>query len=110
MDIWHAEGAILNMLQNGQVDQQVAGQPAEHSERLHGKGEPQRKIETVANSWGSHEQIRNRLLENLFHATTTVMSTLRAIAVKVCTYLRSKGNLQVFLVIAFSIILLLMQV
>lgn len=103
------EGAIPSMLQDDLVDQQVTGQSAEDSERLHGEVDPQRIIDTVAYSWGTQEQFRNRLCQNLLHATTTFMSTLREIAVKFCTSLRSKGNLQLFLVIAFSVILLLMQ-
>ncbi|XP_010692054.2 protein VASCULAR ASSOCIATED DEATH 1, chloroplastic isoform X1 [Beta vulgaris subsp. vulgaris] len=100
------EDALLNTLQDGQVDQRVSEQPAKNMER---SAEPQRTNDTVANSWGTPEQIGNNIRGNLLPATTTVMSTLRAIAVKFCTSLRSQGNLQLFLVFAFLIILLLMQ-
>ncbi|KAL2892550.1 Protein VASCULAR ASSOCIATED DEATH 1 chloroplastic [Bienertia sinuspersici] len=103
------EGAIPNMPQDGQVDQQDTGQSAERSENLHGNVGPQTINDTVANSWDTHEQFGNKLLGKMLNAASTIMSTLRAIAVKFCTSLRSRGNLQLFLVIAFSIILLLMQ-
>lgn len=97
------------MVLDNQGDQQVTAQAAEHSEKLHDNAEPRITNDTVANSWGTHENIRNRLHGNLLHAST-VMSTIKAMAVKFCTFLRSRANLQLFLVIAFSIILLLMQV
>uniref|UniRef100_A0A803LIE6 VASt domain-containing protein n=2 Tax=Chenopodium quinoa TaxID=63459 RepID=A0A803LIE6_CHEQI len=104
------ECALPNTIQDGQDDQQVTGGSAEHSEiSSNGKSEPQGIIDNVANSWSTHEHIRNSLRENLLHATTAITSTSREIAVKFYTFLRSKGNLQPILVIAFSIILLLMQ-
>uniref|UniRef100_A0A803NCP8 VASt domain-containing protein n=1 Tax=Chenopodium quinoa TaxID=63459 RepID=A0A803NCP8_CHEQI len=70
------ECALPNTIQDGQDDQQVTGGSAEHSEiSSNGKSEPQGIIDNVANSWSTHEHIRNSLRENLLHATTAITST-----------------------------------
>ncbi|CAO2834769.1 unnamed protein product [Amaranthus hypochondriacus] len=103
-NIEKGESSIPNMLQDGLIDSQVTGQSVEHSDT----NVQRQRINVVANkSRGTHEQTGNSLLENLLHVMTTMMSTLRAFSGKF--YNPLKNHPQLFLVIAFSAILLLMQ-
>ncbi|KAJ8450072.1 hypothetical protein Cgig2_033266 [Carnegiea gigantea] len=85
------------------LGQEIAGQHEEHSDWLHGNAEP-RTVDTITNLEATHEQNGIRLRANLVDA-----SIFRAAAMKFGSFLKRQGNLQLSLVIAFSVILLLMQ-
>lgn len=85
------------------LGQEIAGQREENSDRLHGNAEP-RTVDTITNLQATHEQNGIRLQANLVDATI-----FRAAAMKFGSFLKRQGNLQLSLVVAFSVILLLMQ-
>lgn len=98
-----------DVCQDGEADEGNSGNSGkcgEQSERLHSNAD-HRMSDRVDNSQASHEQTGNLLQGNLLDATT-ILSTLRAVALKFSTFLRSQGNLRL-VIIAFFVILLLMQ-
>jgi len=106
-----AVGTTANVCPDGEVDEGHggnSGKSGKQSERLHSNADHRRMSESVDDSQASREQTGNPLQGNLLDATT-VLSTLRAVALKFSSFLRSQGNLRL-VTIAFFVILLLMQV
>lgn len=103
------EVRTVNVPKDGEVDNGDDGNSDKRggqSERLHGN-EHMRMNDRVENPCAGHEQTGNPLQGNL-PDTTTILSTLRAVTLKFSTFLKSQSNLRL-VVIAFSVILLLMQ-
>jgi len=86
------------------VGQEIVSQHEQLSNRLHGNADPG-TVDTRTNLGPTDEQNASPLQGILVDA-----SIFRAAAVKFGSFLKQRGNLQLSLVIAFSVILLLMQV
>ncbi|XP_074280030.1 protein VASCULAR ASSOCIATED DEATH 1, chloroplastic-like isoform X2 [Silene latifolia] len=100
------EGIVKSKVE--QIEQRNTETAGDHAERSHVSSETRTITETVSNTFGNHERTGKFWQGSLLHATT-VTSTVKAFAIKLGSFLRSRGNLQQFLVITFSVILILMQ-
>ncbi|KAJ8447279.1 hypothetical protein Cgig2_013056 [Carnegiea gigantea] len=90
-----------NVCQDGEADEGNSGNSGkcgEQSERLHSNADHKRMSDGVDDSLASHEQTGNLLQGNLLDATT-ILSTLRAVALKFSSFLRSQGNLRLLSIV-----------
>ncbi|KAH9610061.1 hypothetical protein KSS87_003354 [Heliosperma pusillum] len=97
-----------NLVKAGPTEQGNTETAGTHAERSDFSSETRIITETVSNTIGNHERTGKLLQGSLLNATT-ITSSVKTFVIKLGSFLKSRGNLQQFLVILFSVILLLMQ-
>ncbi|KAK9749168.1 hypothetical protein RND81_02G106600 [Saponaria officinalis] len=91
----------------GKIDQKNTTENGDHTERSHVVADAEIITETVMNTSSNHERTGKLSEGSLLHVNT-ITATMKSLSCKFFSF--NRGNLQQFLVIAFSIILLLMQI